>query len=80
MTHYTHFDKLGNELAVDDVVAVADSNSLMIAKITKLNPKMIKVTKIGKKASWRAAEQNKYPSDCVKISEADAVVYILKNA
>ena len=75
----THLDRLGKTLAVDDVVAVVDSNTLMIAKITKLNPKMIKVTKIGKKAAWRADEQNKYPNDCVKISEADAVMYILKN-
>jgi hypothetical protein len=75
----THLDRLGNLLAVDDVVAVADSNTLMIARITKLNPKMIKVTKIGKKAMWRADEQNKYSCDCVKISEADAVMYILKN-
>jgi hypothetical protein len=79
MTHYTHLDKLGKPLAVDDVVAVADHNSLMIAKVIKLNPKMIKVAKLINKSTWHTGEHNKYSQDCVKVDDADAVIYVLKN-
>jgi len=74
-----HFDKLGNQLKVDDVVAVPHHNNLIIARVTKLNSKMIKVKEF-RKASlrWDTGEHNKYAEDTVKLSEADAVMYILK--
>lgn len=74
-----HFDKLGNSIKVNDVVAVSHHNSLMIGRVTKLNSKMIKVKEFRKTTSqWDTGEHNKYANDSVKINEADAVMYILK--
>ena len=70
-----HIDKLGQEIAVDDFVAFPVSNSLMMGRVTKLNPKMIKVTKIP--AGRWGGEWNKYPEDIVKIDGALATVYCL---
>lgn len=75
-----HFDKLGNRLAVNDVVAVAHRNSLMIARVIKLNSRMLKVKEFKQTHfEWDTNEYNKYPFESVKINEADAVIYILKN-
>jgi ribosomal 50S subunit-recycling heat shock protein len=74
-----HFDKLGNQIKVNDVVAVSHHNSLMIARVTKLNTKMIKVKEFRKTTySWDTGEHNKYANETVKLHEADAVMYILK--
>ena len=74
-----HFDKLGNRLRVNDVVAASHHNSLMIARVTKLNNKMIKVKEFRKTTSkWDTGEHNKYAHDTVRLHEADAVMYILK--
>ena len=72
----THHDKLGQEIAIDDFVAFPVSNALYMGKVTKINPKMIKVSKIpaGKwGGSW-----NKYPQDLVKIESSLATLYCLK--
>lgn len=75
-----HYDKLGNRLEINDVVAVPHFNQLIIARIIKLNAKMIKVKKFQPSTSrYNSSEHLKYPSDTVKIPEADAVMYILKN-
>lgn len=73
-TEIQHKDKLGRDIAVGDVVAVADHNSLMIAQVTKLNPKMVKVCKVPSKTGH---EQNKYPSDMVVVPGADVTMYLL---
>jgi len=72
-----HFDLLGREINVGDVVAVSTHNSLMIASVTKLNPKMVKVMRIPNK---RSSELNKYPSDMVVVPGADVTMYLLKNS
>lgn len=75
-----HFDKLGNRVNINDVVAVAHHNGLMIARIIKIHPKLIRVRDFkNAKYSWATGEYNKYSSDMVKIPEPDAVMYILKN-
>ncbi len=71
-----HVDKLGQEIAIDDFVAFPVSNGLMMGRVTKLNPKMIKVTKIP--AGRWGGTWNKYPEDIVKIDSALATVYCLK--
>lgn len=73
-----HFDKLGDRLNINDVVAVAHHNSLMIAKVIKITPKMIRIKNF-KKSRWDDGEHNKYSSDAVKIQESAALIYILKN-
>lgn len=72
----THYDKLGQEIAVDDFVAFPVSNGLMMGRVTKLNPKMIKVTKIPA-GKW-GGTWNKYPEDIVKIESSLASLYCLK--
>lgn len=73
-TEIQHKDKLGRDIAVGDVVAVADHNSLMIAQVTKLNPKMVKVSRIPSRSKW---EQNKYPTDMIVVPGADVTMYLL---
>ena len=69
-----HTDILGNVLAVGDIVAFSNHNSLAMGIIDKLNPKMIGLKRVNSK--WR---QNKYPLDCVKVDEGQGLVYILKH-
>lgn len=75
-----HTDKLGNEITLNSVVAVPNHNHLMIAKVIKLNRVMVKIKEFRKNYSlYDSGEYNKYPADCIVISNADAVAYILKN-
>lgn len=75
-----HFDKLGNKIELDDVVAVAHHNGLMVARVVKLNNKMVKVREFKKVTSrYNTGEHNKYSSDMVRITGPAATVYILKN-
>lgn len=72
-----HFDKLGRPININDVVAFPSSNSLVIGRVVKLNPKMIgveKVTNSSYKSSWK-----KYPSDLVLLEGADVTMYLLRN-
>ncbi len=71
----THKDKLGRIINEGDFVAFPQSNSLYVGKITKLNPKMVKVLKLpGAKSDY-----NKYPTDIVKLEASDMTWYLLKN-
>ena len=72
-----HFDKIGNLIHLDDVVAVADHNSLFVGKVVKLNNKMIKVD-LFQVSGWGRKELNKYPSQVVRIPPHDATMYLLK--
>jgi len=47
---------------------------MYVGTITKLNPKMIKVKRVGTKYSW---EQNKYPEDLAKVSGPEVTMYLL---
>jgi hypothetical protein len=68
-----HKDILGKPLEPGDVVAMAYSNSLAIAIVDKLNPKMIRVKR--PTSTWT---QNKYPYDLIKIDGPEAMLYLLK--
>lgn len=68
-----HKDILGRPLVPGDVVAMAHHNSLAVAIIDKLNPKMVKVKRPN--SSWA---QNKYPYDLIKIDGPEAMLYLLK--
>ena len=70
-----HYDRIGREIALGDVVAVADFNGLMLAKVTKLNPKMIKVRRLPDSA--RRHESNKYAKDAVKLDNEEVAIYLL---
>ena len=71
-----HKDILGQPLSVGDCVVFPSSNSMYVGTIIKLNPKMIKVKRVGKSRGW---EQNKYPVDLAKVSGAEVTMYLLKN-
>ena len=69
-----HKDILGRPLEVGKCVAYAAGNSLYVATVVKLNPKMVKVKKAGTKYN---AEYNKYPKDLVVLEGADVTFYLL---
>ena len=71
-----HKDILGQPLDIGDAVVFPSSNTMYVGLITKLNPKMVKVKRVGQKYSW---EQNKYPTDLAKVSGAEVTMYLLKN-
>jgi len=73
-----HCDKLGKELAVNDCVAYADHNSLEIGTVLKLNPKMVKVARVGSKGYWSRGT-NKYPMDLLKLEQEEVTIYLLRN-
>ena len=70
-----HTDIFGQELLVDDCVVYPSHNSMVVGKIIKINPKMIKVAKVGSK---NARESNKYPVDIVKVHGPEVTMYLLK--
>ena len=72
-----HRDKLGQGLSVGDPVCFPNSNTLYIGIVEKINPKMIKVKKVGGKYAWSA---NKYPSDLIKLEAADVTFFVLQNS
>lgn len=71
-----HKDILGQPLAVGDAVVYPSSNTMYIGTISKLNPKMVKIKRVGVKYKW---EQNKYPTDLAKVSGAEVTMYLLKH-
>jgi hypothetical protein len=64
-----HKDILGRVLNVGDYVAYPDSNRLLMGKIDKLNPKMIRI-----KDRWPV---QKYAKDTVKLEGPDLTMYLL---
>ena len=69
-----HKDILGHPLEVGKCVAFAAGNSLHVATVVKLNPKMVKVKHVGNKYN---AEYNKYPKDLVVLEGTDVTFYLL---
>lgn len=71
-----HRDLFGQELAIDDCVVYPISNIMHVGKVIKINPKMVKVQRVGNKG-WRS-EVNKYPSELVKVQGAEVTMYLLR--
>jgi hypothetical protein len=72
-----HFDKLGNELAVGDCVAVPVYNHLRIGRITSLTPKMVRIIELtaGKyKGKWI-----KYAKDLVVVDGPGVTMLVLQS-
>lgn len=68
-----HRDLLGQPLSVGDAVVFPSSNTMYVGTVTKLNPKMVKVRRVGH-SRW---EQNKYPQDLVRVSGPEVTMYLL---
>ena len=73
-----HRDKLGRLLKVGDCVAYPGYNHLDIGIIKKINPKMVKIVKVG--AKYRHDGSNKYPEDVVLLEGSEVSMYLLKNS
>ena len=74
----SHTDRLGRPIEVGNYVAVGHHNGLMIAQVIKLNPKMVKITKVP--PNRFSSEYNKYASEMVVLDSDEMIFYILKNA
>lgn len=75
-----HTDILGQEITEGCYVAVPHRNTMYICKVTKINPKMIRVVNV-KNTGYRANDGwLVYPSEGVKLSGEEALAYIMKYA
>ena len=72
-----HRDKLGRPLKVGDCVAYPGYNHLEIGIIKKINPKMVKIVKVGAKYPHNGS--NKYPEDVVLLEGPKVSMYLLSN-
>jgi hypothetical protein len=75
-----HTDILGQPLSEGCHVAMTCRNQMMIGKIIKMNPKMLRVIPIGKTFSTYRSEEGYlvYGSQTVRLDGPDALAYILK--
>jgi hypothetical protein len=69
-----HKDILGNEIGLGDTVVYPSHNSLKIAVVKKINPKMINVVAVGR--SW---PDRKYPTDLLVVNDPKITMYMLKH-
>jgi hypothetical protein len=70
-----HRDILDNTIKVGDCVAYPQANTLQIATVSKLNPKMVQIKRVGLRFDYT---QNKYPKDLVVLNSKDVTMYLLK--
>ncbi len=70
-----HRDLLGNTIKVGDCVVYPQSNTLQIATVSKLNPKMVQIKRVGLRFDYT---QNKYSKDLVILDSQAVTMYLLK--
>ena len=71
----THYDKLGVELAPGDFVLAPDGHrSTFVAKVIKLNPKMLTICKLGGRYNT-----NTYANETAKLDPNLVTMYMLRN-
>lgn len=80
-----HYDKLGQEIVVDDFVAFPQSNGLMVGRISKLSNKMLIIEAVVsnklKRLGLVKETYRKYPADSVKLNlDASLTMYLIKNS
>jgi len=76
-----HKDIIGRNLSVGDYVSVVVRNRLHVAKVIKLNPKMVKIRILNAATNkWYAGEHNRYPSDMALLDGEYLTMYILKTS
>ena len=76
---HIHLDKLGREITVGTCVAVAHRNSLSIAVVDKLHPKMVKVKIVDAVTdNWYRGLYNKHDKDMLVVDGAEVTMYLLK--
>lgn len=72
----SHKDILGQPIEVGDCVCYCLYNQMGVGVVEKLNPKMVKVKRVG---SSYSSSSNKYSTDLVKVHGAEVTMYLLKN-
>lgn len=72
-----HHDRIGRQVEIGDIVAVADFNGLVLARVTKLNQKMIKIQRFPN-AYRNGKSRNKYAHDSIKLDPDDVAIYTLQ--
>lgn len=72
-----HTDKIGQILELDLCVAYPDGNSLQLGKIVKMNPKMVKLARLG--GSYKSTV-NKYPKDTIIVDSSALSMYLLRSS
>jgi hypothetical protein len=80
-----HYDKLEQEVVVDDYVAFPQSNGLMVGKVVRLSNKMLIIDAVVSKKirsrTWVKETYRKYPTDAVKLTpDASLTMYLIKNS
>jgi len=70
-----HKDIIGNIITVGGTVVYPSHNSLKIAVVNKINPKMITVRGVGK--AW---SERKYPSDLLVVNDPKITLYMLQKS
>lgn len=72
-----HKDAIGQELALEDIVAMPISTSLLrIGRIKKISAKTIQLIEIDTKSTWRSTSR-KYPSEVVKLEGSYVTRWLL---
>ena len=76
-----HTDIIGRKIKVGDFVAVTVYNSLSVAKVIKLNPKMVKIQLLNANTNkWYNGEHNRYPVDMAILDNEYLTFYLVKNS
>jgi hypothetical protein len=74
-----HFDKIGHEIKLDDVVVSVSDNSLILATVIKINPKTVKISKIcDAPTKWNARTFDRYGHEVKIINGPEVTLYLLK--
>lgn len=71
-------DRLGVELAIDDVVVTSRNDGLALCKITRFTTMMVKLSPLDNTGHWRVTKEfAAYTNDVLKVDQQQAVVYLL---
>lgn len=73
---YTHFDRIGKQLTVGDIVVYPNGNHIDIGKIKKFNPKMLTITSVNPNDRKNYI---KYPNDVIKLEGAEITMFLLQS-
>ena len=73
-----HTDILGQPLTEGCHVAMSHHNQMMLGKIIKLNPKMLRIVPIGRKMYRSEEGYLIYGNQTVRLDGPDALAYILR--
>jgi len=74
-TEPQHCDIIGSPIRENDIVAfLYYGHSMTVGRVEKLNPKMVRVRRIGSK-NYKSV----YPQDCVRLDGEAVTMWLLKN-